>query len=326
MERRQFLAGAGATLAALGAAPMRARAAAYPDKPIRLVVPFGAGGVADLTARAVGQALGQRLGQSVVVDNRPGAGGVVAGDAVAKAAPDGYTLLLMSNGTAVSEGLFKRLPFDARKDFAPISLLGRFDLALVVPGSSKFKNLQELLDAARQQPGKLNLGTVNVGSTQHLSAELLKLSAQVDLQVVPFNGTPAVLTALRGGQIDAAIEILSPLMPQIQAQGVRALAVLGDGRSPLLPQVPTAAESAGLKGFEVSSWNALAAPAKTPPDIVARLASEARQVLESAALKKQLADLNVQARASSPEQLAALLDSEIKRWSDVIARAKIPRQ
>ncbi|MDM0114155.1 tripartite tricarboxylate transporter substrate binding protein [Variovorax sp. J22R133] len=326
MKRRPFLAGAAAAFAALAGLPTRAFSADYPDKPIRLVVPFGAGGVADLTARTVGQALGQRLGQSVVVDNRPGAGGVVAGDMVAKAAPDGYTLLLVSNGTAVSEGLFKRLPFDSRKDFAPISLLGQFDLALVVPETSRFKTLQQLLDAARQQPGKLNIGTVNVGSTQNLSAELLKQAAKVDVQVVPFNGTPAVITALRGGQIDAAVEILSPLMPQIKAQSVRALAVLGDTRSPLLPQLPTAAEGAGLKGFSVTSWNGLAAPAKTPAAIVARLARETQQVLDSAAVKKQLADLNVQARASSPEQLATLLDTEIKRWSDVIARAGIPRQ
>jgi tripartite-type tricarboxylate transporter receptor subunit TctC len=172
----------------------------------------------------------------------------------------------------------------------------------------------------------LNLGTVNVGSTQHLAAELFRLSAQVELQVVPFNGTPAVITALRGGQIDAAVEILPPLMPQIQAQSVRALAVLGEARSPQLPQVPTVAESAGLKGFSVSSWNALAAPAKTPREIVTRLAHETRQVLESAEVKRQLADLNVQARASSPEQLAALLDNEIRRWGEVIARAGIPRQ
>ncbi len=324
MRRRPFLASALAALAVPAAWP--ARAAAWPDKPIRLVVPFGAGGVADLTARAVGQALGRRLGQSIVVDNRPGAGGVVAGEAVAKAAPDGYTLLLMSNGTAVSEGLFKRLPFDARKDFVPISLLGRFDLALVVPGTSKFTSLQAMLDAARADPGRLNLGTINVGSTQHLAAELFRLSSKAELQVVPFNGTPALVTALRGGQIDAAVEILSPLMPQVQAQAVRPLAVLGETRSPLLPQVPTVAEAAGLRGFDVSSWNALAAPAKTPRDIVERLARETREVLASPEVKKQLADLNVQARASTPGELAALLDREIRRWGDVIERAGIARQ
>ena len=309
-----------------GAAPCPCRG--LPEKPIRQVVPFGAGGAGDLTARAIGQAPGQRLGQSVVVDNRPGAGGAIAGDAVAKAAPDSYTLLMMSNGTAASDSLFKRLPFDARKDCAPIS-----PARPLRPRARRARRI-EIRDCGRssstpagsRQPGRLNLGTVNVGSTQHLAAELFRLSAQVELQVVPFNGTPAVITALRGGQIDAAVEILPPLMPHIQAQSTRVLAVLGEARSPPLPQVPTVAERVGLKGFNVSSWSALAAPAKTSAHIVARLARETRQVLESAEVKKQFADLSVQARASSPEPLAALLDSEIRRWSDVIAPAGIPRQ
>ncbi|MDM0043141.1 tripartite tricarboxylate transporter substrate binding protein [Variovorax dokdonensis] len=326
MKRRALIAaGAGSAIAA-ATWPLPALAAGYPDKPIRLVVPFGAGGVADLTARAVGQALAPKLGQSIVVDNRPGAGGVVAGDLVAKAAPDGYTLLLMSNGTAVSEGLFKKLPFDARKDFAPISLLGEFDLALVVPQNSRFRTVQELLAEAKAKPGTLNIGSINVGSTQHLSAELIRMATKADFQVVPFNGSPAVLTALRGGQIDASVEILAPLLPQIRAGAVRALAVLGKQRSPFLPQVPTLAESAGVADFNVASWNALAAPAGTPSEIIERLAREARAVLASDELRKQLAELSVQARSSTPAELAQLLDSEIKRWSDVIARAGIAKQ
>ncbi|MGK6306858.1 Bug family tripartite tricarboxylate transporter substrate binding protein [Variovorax sp. DT-64] len=324
MRRRLFLASATATPVTLSAWP--AHAEDYPVKPIRLVVPFGAGGAADFTARVVGRVLGQRLGQSVLVDNRPGAGGAVAGESVAQAAPDGYTLLLMTNATAVSQSLFKRLPFDARKDFSPISSLGQFDLALVVPGTSSFESLRALLAFVRQQTGGLNLGTVNVGSTQHLAAELFRLSAQVDLQVVPFNGTPAVIAALRSGQIDAAVEFLPPLMPQIQAQNIRALAVFGETRSPQLPLVPTVAQSAGIEGFNVSSWSALAAPAKTPRDIVTRLAREVRQVLQSEEVKKQFADVSVEPRASSPEQLATLLDYEIRRWGEVIARARIPRQ
>jgi tripartite-type tricarboxylate transporter receptor subunit TctC len=326
MKRRTLIAGAAGSALAAAAWPLSALAAAYPEKPIRLVVPFGAGGVADLTARAVGQALTAKLGQSIVVDNRPGAGGVVAGDLVAKAAPDGYTLLLMSNGTAVSEGLFKKLPFDARKDFAPVSLLGEFDLALVVPENSRFKTVQEFLAEAKAKPGTLNVGSINVGSTQHLSAELIRMSTKADFQVVPFNGSPAVLTALRGGQIDAAVEILAPLLPQIRGGAVRALSVLGKQRSPFLPQVVTLAESAGTPDFNVASWNALAAPAGTPRDIVDRLASETRAVLATDALKKQLAELSVQARSSTPAELGQLLDSEIKRWSDVIARAGIPKQ
>jgi tripartite-type tricarboxylate transporter receptor subunit TctC len=311
-------------LACLLLAPW-AGAQTFPSKPVRIVVPFGAGGVADLTARTVAQKLGESLGQAVVIENKPGAGGVVAGDAVAKAEPDGHTLLLMSNGTAVSAGLFKSLPFDTVRDFAPVSTLGFFDIAIITPADSKFKSLGELLAFAKANPGKLNLGSINIGSTQNLAAELFKTSAGVDMQIVPFNGTPAVITALRGGQIDAAVEILGPVLPQIKANAVRALAVTGDKRAAVLPDVPTAKES-GLPTFVASSWNALAAPAKTPKEVIARLNKEINAALNSADVKKKLADLNVEARASSPEQAAALLASETKRWGDVIVRAKIPTQ
>lgn len=295
------------------------------NRAIKIVVPFGAGGVADLTARVVAQKLADNMGQPVVVDNKPGAGGVVAGDTVAKAEADGHTLLLMSNGTAVSAGLFKALPFDTARDFAPISTLGFFDIALVVPQNSPHKTLPELLAFARANPGKLNIGTINVGSTQNLSAELFKSTANIQAQIVPFNGTPAVITALRGGQIDAAVEILSPLLPQINASAIKALAVFGDRRSVVLKDVPTAAQS-GLAGFSAASWNALAAPAKTPKDIVARLNREVKAALDAPDVKKRLLDLNIDATYSTPEQLATLLAAEIRRWSDVIARAKIPTQ
>jgi tripartite-type tricarboxylate transporter receptor subunit TctC len=189
---------------------------------------------------------------------------------VAKADPDGHTLLLMSNGTAVSAGLFRSLPFDTLKDFAPISTLGTFDIAIIVPANSRFKTLGELLVFARANPGKLNVGSINVGSTQNLAAELFKSAAGIDAQIVPFNGTPAVVTALRGGQVEVAVEILGPVMSQISAQALRALAVTGDKRAAVLPEVPTAKE-AGVANLSASSWNALAAPAKTPAAVIARL-------------------------------------------------------
>jgi tripartite-type tricarboxylate transporter receptor subunit TctC len=314
-----------AALAAAFVLPAASWAQAFPSKPVRIVVPFGAGGVADLTARTVAQAMEKALGQPVIIDNKPGAGGVVAGEAVAKATPDGHTLLLMSNGTAVSAGLFKSLPFDTLKDFAPVSTLGYFDIAVVVPEGSRFKTLAELLAFAKANPGKLNLGTINIGSTQNLAGELFKTSAGIDVQVVPFNGTPAVLQALRGGQIDAAVEILSPMLPQISAKAVRALAVMGEKRSPALADVPTVRES-GIANFNVASWNALAAPAGTPPDVVARLHREVAAALALPDVRKRLTDLNIEARASTPDQLGQLLASEVRRWSDVIARANIPRQ
>ena len=295
------------------------------NRAIKIVVPFGPGGVADLTARTVAQKMSDNMGQPVVIENRPGAGGVVAGETVAKSEPDGHTLLLMSNGTAVSAGLFKSLPFDAIKDFAPVSTLGFFDIAIVVPQNSPHKTLADLLAFARANPGKLNIGSINIGSTQNLSAELLKTTANIQAQIVPFNGTPAVITALRGGQIDAAVEILSPMLPQINASEVRALAVFGDKRSTVLKDVPTAVQS-GLAGFNASSWNALAAPAKTPKDITTRLNREVKAALESPDVKKRLLELNIDATYSTPEQLATLLAAEIRRWSDVIVKAKIPTQ
>jgi tripartite-type tricarboxylate transporter receptor subunit TctC len=312
-------------LSAALALPHVAVAQTFPSKAIRLVVPFGAGGVADLTARTVAQKLSESLGQAVLVDNRPGAGGVVAGDLVAKSDPDGHTLLLMSNGTAVSAGLFKSLPFDTLRDFAPVSTLGFFDIAIITQADSKFKTLPDLLAYARANPGKLNLGSINIGSTQNLAAELFKSSAGVDMQIVPFNGSPAVINALRGGQVDAAVEILAPVLPQINAKALRALAVTGAKRAAVLPDVPTAKES-GMPNFEAASWNAIAAPAKTPKSVIARLNKEITAALNSPDVKKRLADQNVAAQASTPEQTAELLASEVKRWGEVIVRAKVPLQ
>ena len=312
-------------LSAAMALPHVAVAQTFPSKAIRLVVPFGAGGVADLTARTVAQKLSESLGQPVIVYTRPGAGGVVAGDLVAKADPDGHTLLLMSNGTAVTAGLFKSLPFDTLRDFAPVSTLGFFDIAIITQGDSKFKTLPDLLAYARANPGKLNLGSINIGSTQNLAAELFKSSAGVDMQIVPFNGSPAVITALRGNQIDAAVEILAPVLPQINGKALRALAVTGAKRASVLPNVPTAKES-GVPNFEAASWNAIAAPAKTPKSVIARLNKEITAALNSPDVKKRLAEQSVAAQASTPEQAAELLASEVKRWGDVIVRAKVPQQ
>ncbi len=319
MNRKQFLF----TLFSIAASNSWGQT--FPSKPIKIIVPFGAGGVADLTARAVAQKLSESLGQSVVVDNKPSAGGIVAGDLVAKAEADGHTLLLMSNGTAVSTGLFKSLPFDAQKDFAPISTLGTFDIALVAAEESKFKTVQELIAFARANPGKLNVGTINIGSTQNLAARLIESAGNLDFQVIPFRGTPDVIAALRGGTVDAAVEILGPMMGQINAKAVRALAVMGDKRAAKLPDVPTLAQ-AGIAGATASSWNALAAPAKTPREVIARLNKAVADALNSPDLKAKLADLNVEAQASTPEALGNLLANETRRWSDVIARAKIEKQ
>lgn len=304
--------------------PARAQAA-FPSKNVRIVVPFAAGGVGDLTARIVAQKLAELLGQSVVIENRPGAGGVVAAESVARADPDGHTLFLMSNGTAVTAGLFKSLPFDTVKDFTPVSTLGYFDIAVVVPATSSYKTLGELVSFGKANPGKLNVGSINIGSTQNLAAELFKSTAGIDVQVVPFNGTPALIGAIRGQQVDVAVEILAPMLTQIQGGTVRALAVTGEKRSIVLPDVPTAVE-AGVKDFVASSWNALAVPSKTPRPVVDRLHRDITTALADPAVREKLRGLNIDARSSTPEQTATLLASDIRRWGAVIERAGIPKQ
>jgi tripartite-type tricarboxylate transporter receptor subunit TctC len=325
MRRRSTLRIAAAGLTGALLPGLHAQPAAFPAKALRIVVPFAAGGVGDLTARAVATGLAGRLGQPVVIDNRPGAGGVVAADTVARAEPDGHTLFLMSNGTAVTAGLFKTLPYDTLADFTPISTLGTFDIAVLVPADSPHRTLAQLLAHARAHPGQLNIGSINMGSTQHLAAELFKSSAAIDAQVVPFNGTPALITALRGRQVDAGVEILGPALPQVRAGALRVLAVTGEQRSAVLPDVPTAVES-GVQGFVASSWNALAVPARTPRPVVDRLQRELVAVLAIPAVQQQLRALNVEPRASTSQQAAALLKADIERWRTVIERAGIPRQ
>jgi len=317
-----------AALAALAlglalAAP--AHAQNFPAKPVRILVGFGAGGVADVTARIVAEKLSTQLGQQVLVENRPSAGGIVAAQEVARAEPDGHTLLLMSNGNAVSASLFKSLPYDTLADFATVSTLGFFDIAVVVNADSKINSMADLLAYAKANPGKLNIGTINIGSTQHLSAELFKAMAGVDAVTVPFKGSPAVVTALRGNEVQVAFDMLAPVMPQAKAGAVKILAITSDRRFPGLPDVPTVAES-GVTGYQASSWNAIAAPAKTPRPVIDRLNKEIQTVLAMPEVKERLQGLGVTARGSTPEQMRQLLVSDIDKWRKVIETSRIERQ
>lgn len=323
--RRRAVLGATLATAALGLSLPAVAQPAFPSKGLRIVVPFGPGGVGDLTARIVAEKLASQLGQTVVIDNRPGAGGVVAAESVARGEPDGHTMFLMSNGTAVTASLFQKLPFDTVKDFTPVSTLGYFDIAVVVPANSPHKTLGELVAFAKANPGKINIGSINIGSTQHLAAELFKSTAGIDAQIVPYNGSPALIGAIRGQQVDVAVEILAPVLTQIQGGALRALAVTGEKRSIVLPDVPTAVE-AGVKDYIASSWNALAVPSKTPRAAVERLQREIATAVADPAVREKLRGLNIDARSSTPEQTAALLASDIRRWSGVIERAKIPKQ
>ncbi len=311
--------------AALAAAATSTLAQGYPAKPVKIVVPFAAGGVADITARVLSQKMSEAVGQQVIVENRPSAGGIVASEAVAKAEPDGYTLLFITNGNAVSASLFKSLPYDTVNDFAPVSTVGFFDLVLVVDSASKIGSMRELVGYARANPNKLNLGTINVGSTQNLAAELFKSMSGIDAQVVPFKTTPAVITALKGGDVQAAFEILAPVLAQIRGGALKPLAVTSDKRFSGLPEVPTVAES-GVPGYQASSWNGVAAPARTPRAVIDRLNREVNTAVAAPEVRKRLEDLGVEARAGTPAALAALLVSEIAKWRAVIERAKIEKQ
>lgn len=326
LTRRSYLTGAALSAVALVASPVVAQTT-FPTKPLKIVVPNAAGGAADITARTVGQKLSEVFGQAVVIDNKPSAGGIVAGELVARADPDGHTLLLISSGTAVSAGLFKSLPFDTLKDFAPVSKLASFDLVIAVAEGSRFKNIAELLAYGRANPGKLNIGTPQVGTTQNLAAELFLSTAGLQAQIVPFNGTPPVITALRGGSLDAMLDILGPVMPQIKSNALRPLAMLSEKRALNLPEVPTVQEAGGnLSKFYVGSWNGLAVPAKTPRDVVQRLSREIQLVMDMPEVKKRLSEVNLYAQGSSPEQAADILAQDVRRWGDVITKAKIDKQ
>lgn len=301
-----------------------AHAQPYPSKPIRLLVPFGPGGVGDITSRAVMQKMSEALGQQIIIDNRPSAGGIVATELVAKSDPDGYTLMLLNNTNAVSAAMFKKLPYDTVKDFAMVSTIGAFSLGVLVSPESPMKTVKDLIAQAKANPGKFNIGTINIGTTQHLSAELLKSMAGVNVTTVPFNNTAGVLTALRGNDVQAAVEFLPPVLGQIKAGALRAIAVTSQVRFALLPNVPTLAES-GLPGYEVTSWNGIAVAAKTPRAIIERLNREIHAAVNSPQIKQRFQELGVEQNVSTPEGMRKFLVDEIAKWNALIDKAHIQR-
>jgi tripartite-type tricarboxylate transporter receptor subunit TctC len=302
-----------------------AQAQTYPTRPVRVTVPFAAGGVADITARIVTEKLGQKLGQRFIIENYPGAGGISSARAALSAGADGYALTLLSNGNAVSVPLFKTLPYDPLKDFVPISLLGTFDFVVGVNGTSPYRKLDDLLAFARAHPGQLTVGTINVGSTQNLSAALFKSQTGIDFTLVPYRSTPEVMVALLRDDIGLMFDNYSAMKSNLQDNKIRALAITGAVRSEALPGVPTVQE-AGVKDYDVTSWNALFAPAGTPPAIIATLNSALRDVLRDPDVKARLLELGISARSSTPEELAARLKGDIDKWAEVIERAGIPKQ
>ena len=295
-----------------------AQAQSYPAKALRVISPFAAGGGVDFTARIVAQKLTEALGQSAIVDNRAGAGGVIGTDLVAKAAPDGYTLLLGSAGPmTILPGMATKLPYDPLKDFAPITLVTSLPFLLVVHPSLPVRNVKELIALAKAKPGQLNFGSPGNGSTTHLATELLKMSAHIDAVHVPYKGVAPAVTDLLAGQVQFMSGDLSTLMPQVKAGRLRALAVTSAKRSALLPNVPTIAES-GLPGFDASGWFGVLAPAATPADIVTRLHDVIVKGMAGADTRDKLAALGGDVVGSTPAEFTAYMRQDLAKWSRVV--------
>jgi len=295
-----------------------ALAQAWPNRPVRLLVPFAAGaGINDIMARLVGQHLGAGLGQPVVIENRPGAGGIAGTEAAAKAPPDGYTFLMTNVSLVTSAYLYAKLPYDPQKDFVPVTLVATSPLLLVVHPSVAAKSVQEFIALAKANPGRLNFGSGGVGSTPHLSVELFKSAAGFDAVHVPYKGGAPALNDLIGGQLSFMIENMPGTMPFVKQGKLRALAITSAERSPLEPALPTMAQS-GVPGYEVVGWQGIFAVAGTPRDIAARLQAEVAKVLRSAQMRERLAALGAEPVGSTPEEFASFMRMENERWGRII--------
>ncbi len=311
-------------LCALALLASAVQAQTYPTKPIRLVLGYAPGGVADITARLVAQKLSLSLGQQVIVDNKPSAGGIVAAETVAKADPDGYTLLHMNYGNAVSAALFRKLPFDIKTDFQPISAMGFFDVVMLVDKNSDIKSVQDFITKAKESPDKYNIGTVSLGSGQHMSATLFKSLTGLQTTIVPYKTTPSLMLAIKSKDIAVAFEIISPSLPLIRSGEIKALAVSSAHRFKGLADVPTILES-GVKGYEVTAWNGVAAPAKTPRVIIDRLNKEINAALAMPEVKSKFQELGIDSRGGTPEELQNILVNEIDKWNALVSVMKVER-
>lgn len=311
-------------LAASLAVAAPALAQTYPSKPVKIMVPFAAGGIADITTRFVADRLSTKLGQQFVVENKAGPGGIDAARAALAAGADGYTLALLTNGTAISVGLFNNLRYDPVKEFVPVSGIGQFDFVFATGGDSRFKTLADVIRESREKPGSLNIGTVAVGSTQHLSSELFKSMANIDIRHVPYRTTADVLLGAIRGDIAVAVDPYATMKSNLEDGKLRALGTSANAPSPFLPGVPPVAVA--VPGFDVPSWNALFAPAGTPPQIIEALNKAMVEVLAEPEMKKKMFDVGIEAKATTPAEIGAKLQSEITRWAGVIAKAGIAKQ
>ncbi|PZP92052.1 MAG: MFS transporter [Variovorax paradoxus] len=322
MHRRELLA-LGAAFGASAALP--ARAQAWPERPIKIYQGFAPGGNADAIARAVGVELGKTLGQPVVVESQAGAGGTIAAGSVARAKPDGYTLLLATGGHAVAGALYQHLPYKTVADFEAISTVTFFPFLVVVRADARYRGFGDLLEAARARPDAVSYGSAGIGSTHHLAGELLTKMAKVPMLHVPYRGDAAAVTALLSGDVPFIIAPPTAVMSNIQAGKLRALATTGPQRWPGLPNVPTVAEQ-GVPGYDVRSWAGLLAPAGTPRSIVDRLNADTQKALLAPAVRQRLEDMGGEARGSTPDEMKTMVARELEKWTMVVAESQIPRQ
>jgi len=306
---------------ALALTAASAHAQAWPSKPIRYIVPFAPGGTTDILARTVGDKLAIALGQPVVIENKPGAGGGVGAEITAKSAPDGYTIMGGTISThAINASLYKSLPYDPVRDFAPIVLIARVPNMLVVHPDIPAKNVSELIALLRANPGKYTFASAGNGTSQHLSGELFKSMAGAEMQHVPYKGSPPALQDVMGGQVSMTFDNITTAWPLAKGGKLRALAVTTAKRSAIAPDVPTLAE-AGLPGFEVGSWQGVFAPAGTPPDIVKRLNAEIVKILNTPDVRDKLAALGAEVVGNSPEEFATMVKAEVGKWADVVKKS-----
>jgi tripartite-type tricarboxylate transporter receptor subunit TctC len=297
----------------------------YPNRPVRIIVPYGPGGVADTTMRIIADKLSQKLGQQFIIDNRPGAGGIVAAKAAAAAPPDGYLLHLTGNGTAISTALFRQLPYDVLHDFTPITITAWFDLIIATKASGPLQTIPDILNAARANPGKLNFGSIAPGSTQHLSAELFKSVAGIDVAMVTYRTTPELVTGLLRGDVQVGFEYYAGLNAAVASGKLKAVATTGGQRTPALPGVPTVGEG-GLPAYVVESWNALSGPGGMSYDIVRFLNRAVNDVLNLPEVKEKAMLNGMDARGTTPEEMQARMKADIAKWASVIEKAGIERQ
>jgi len=297
----------------------------YPTRPVTLIVPYAAGGVADVGMRILADKLSIKLGQQFVVENRPGAGGIVAAQAGASAAPDGYTLLMTGNNSAIAAALFKSLPYNILTDFSSISTAAFFDLLIVTRATSPLQSVQDIVDAARKNPGKLNIGTISPGSTQNLAAELFVNTANINAAIVPFRASPDMAGAVLRGDVDVAFEFYAPISGLLADKKLEALASAGPQRTPYLPNVPTVIES-GIKDFEATSWNGLSVPAATPASVIATLNSAMKDVIPMPEVQDKAKQMGMTMRWSTSADMTARMKADIAKWGAVIEKAGIAKR